>query len=205
MNNQLPTNKQQRQILAISILGAFLVSWGSISYLLTHPNFITYIEPPEKVTITTNKKMLSTINENEIDLLTLMQRIQVNPNDVNAFLELSKYFIELSDWNQAKNFALRAIEINPNSLDPLYLLGIIQHNQGDHINAAKSFKKVLEKDTDPSAQYSLALLYLYYLGEKHKALQYLHAVLNNPKSPPEMLTAVDNIFNEIKEELPSTT
>lgn len=200
MNSRLPTGKQQRQILIVTILGAFLVSWATISYFSTHPNLITYINPSELNTVITNNEKKTIGNTNK-DMLTLMQKIQINSNDINAFIELSKYFIQLSESEQAKIFALQALEITPDNPDLIYLLGIIQHNQGEHVNAANSFKKILEKDADPSAQYSLALLYLYYLNEKSTALQYLYAVLNNPKSTPAMITAVNNICKEMKEEV----
>ena len=138
------------------------------------------------------------INTSQTDLLILTQKLQANPNDAKILLELSKYFIELCEWKQAEYFLLHALIVEPSNPDILYLLGITQYNQGEYIDAVNSFKKVLIIEPDPSAQYSLGLLYLYYLDEKNQGLQYLQHVIDNPKSTPEMKQATQQLLTKHK-------
>lgn len=175
--------KKQQYILLIIIVGALSIICGTTSYFIEHPTLTMHIEQQEASAIQQDKNIT---NASQTDLLTLTQKLQANPNDARILLELSKYFIELCEWKQAEYFLLHALIVEPNNPDILYLLGITQYNQEEYIDAVNSFKKVLIIEPDPSAQYSLGLLYLYYLDKKNQGLQYLQQVIDNPKSTPEM-------------------
>lgn len=196
-NDQRLISKQQRQILIISIVGVLFIIWGAASYFSEHPSLVTTITPQEMFG-EPKADIPSGMDKNTHSLMALMQKLQNNPNDLQTLLGLSKYFIQMADWKQAENFTLRAIAINPNDPELLYLLGIAQYNQGKHTDAAESLEMVLEKEADPSAQYSLGLLYLHYLNKKQKGIQYLKTVLKNPKLTPEIKEAVEKELDEIK-------
>lgn len=193
MSKQILARKQQHVLLVI-LSGAFFIIWSTISYFIEHPTLTIHIEQQKDSTTQQDNNIAST---DKTDLIILTQKLQTNPNDIRILLELSKYFIELSNWNQAEYFLLHAITVEPDNLDVLYLLGIAQHNQGNHSNAAKSFKKILMIEPDPSTQYSLGLLYLYYLNIKNEGLYYLQQVIDNPKSTPEMKQATQTLINNI--------
>lgn len=193
MSKQILARKQQHVLLVI-LSGAFFIIWSTISYFIEHPTLTIHIEQQKDSTTQQDNNIAST---DKTDLIILTQKLQTNPNDIRILLELSKYFIELSNWNQAEYFLLHAITVEPDNLDVLYLLGIAQHNQGNHSNAAKSFKKILMIEPDPSTQYSLGLLYLHYLNIKNEGLYYLQQVIDNPKSTPEMKQATQTLINNI--------
>lgn len=193
MNKQTISKKQQ-YILLIIIVGALSIIWGTTSYFIENPMLTMHIEQQEASATKQDKN----INTSQTDLLTLTQKLQANPNDAKILLELSKYFIELCEWKQAEYFLLHALIVEPSNPDILYLLGITQYNQGEYIDAVNSFKKVLIIEPDPSAQYSLGLLYLYYLDEKNQGLQYLQHVIDNPKSTPEMKQATQQLLTKHK-------
>lgn len=193
MSKQILARKQQHVLLVI-LSGAFFIIWSTISYFIEHPTLTIHIEQQKDSTTQQDNNIAST---DKTDLIILTQKLQTNPNDIRILLELSKYFIELSNWNQAEYFLLHAITVEPDNLDVLYLLGIAQHNQGNHSNAAKSFKKILMIEPDPSTQYSLGLLYLYYLNIKNEGLYYLQQVIDNPKSMPDMKQATQTLINNI--------
>ncbi len=193
MNKQTISKKQQ-YILLIIIVGALSIIWGTTSYFIENPTLTMHIEQQEASATKQDKN----INTSQTDLLTLTQKLQANPNDAKILLELSKYFIELCEWKQAEYFLLHALIVEPSNPDILYLLGITQYNQGEYIDAVNSFKKVLIIEPDPSAQYSLGLLYLYYLDEKNQGLQYLQHVIDNPKSTPEMKQATQQLLTKHK-------
>lgn len=184
-------SKKQQYILLIIIVGALSIIWGTTSYFIEHPTLTIHIEQQE-ASATKQDKNIS--NTSQKDLLTLTQKLQANPNNTRILLELSKYFIELCEWKQAEYFLLHALIVEPNNPDILYLLGITQYNQKEYIDAVNSFKKVLIIEPDPSAQYNLGLLYLYYLDEKNQGLQYLQNVIDNPKSTPEMKQATQQLL-----------
>ncbi len=195
INKQQPTNKQQRQILVISIIGILLIIWSTATYFSEHSNIVSIIESGNTtLQETTNEQSNVTINDTE-PLISLMQELQINPKNSQLLLKISQYFMQNADWQQAENYALKTIKITQNDINAFYILGISQYNQEKYIEAAQSFQTVLKKENDPAVQYNLGLLYLYYLHDIKKGKKYLNDVLKNPKTTPQLKEAAKKELN----------
>lgn len=131
-------------------------------------------------------------------IMTLMQKIQKNPTDIEALVGLTEHFMHTQDWQRAETFALRAVVAAPNETQPLYMLGIIQHNQNRHAEAAASLEKVVAAKDDASVRYSLGILYAYYLDQPDKGIEQLQKALTIPSIPADLKKAVEEEVVKIK-------
>lgn len=161
--------------------GLILMAGASLSYFTTHPSLTMHL--PTK-SMPTTASAPATQNEQADGISLLMQKLQTNPQDVEALLSLTEHYMHIPDWAKAEAFVLRAVMAQPESTKPMYLLGIIQHSQGRHQEAATSLQKVLQKDDDPSIRYSLAMLYAHYLQQVDTAKEQFQALISNEKTPP---------------------
>jgi len=103
------------------------------------------------------------------DLGELMRRLQANPQDTEALLEIGDTFLMAQDWTRAQVFLARAVASSPEDARPLYMLGICLYQQGKMPEAAAAFEKLLTLKEDAAAQYNLAIIYKYHLDEQGKA------------------------------------
>lgn len=118
---------------------------------------------------------------------SLMKQVAQNPSDQDALLKLVETLMSQGQWETAENFAQKAISLsekgqpNPRAL---YLLAIIHHNMGRHEQAAELLEKFLEKDENPSARYSLGILYTHYLNRQAEGMeQFRKGIANDMASP----------------------
>lgn len=73
---------------------------------------------------------------------------------------------------------------------PLYLLGVIQHNQGRHKEAAEALERVVKIKDEASVRYSLGVLYIYFLEDTKRGAEHLRAGLNDPTASEELKAAI---------------
>jgi len=112
----------------------------------------------------------------------LMRQVAENPRDSKAMIHLVEHLVTVQNWEAAETFAQRAITLDVNNPRPLYLLGVVQHNQGRHKEAAATLEKVLTLKDDAAVRYSLGVLYLYYLDEPERGIAQLSAGLHSPEA-----------------------
>lgn len=134
-------------------------------------------------------------------VVAFMRRIQQNPADQHALLSLAEHFMHTGDWPRAENFALRAVAAAPNASRPLYLLGIIQHSQNRHAEAADSLRKALAAGEDASIRYSLGLLTAYYLDKVEEGLADLRKAAANPAASATLRAAAAREAEKLEEHL----
>lgn len=120
------------------------------------------------------------------DIAKLMEHLRENPNDVTALLHLSEHLVNDQNWPAAETFISRAVVADPSNSQPMYLLGVVQHNLGKHKEAAESLERVLSLKDEASVRYSLGVLYLYYLNDTANGVKHLSAGLNDPKAPESL-------------------
>lgn len=120
------------------------------------------------------------------DIAKLMEHLRENPNDVTALLHLSEHLVNDQNWAAAETFIQRAVVADPSNSQPMYLLGVVQHNLGKHKEAAESLERVLSLKDEASVRYSLGVLYLYYLNDSANGVKHLSAGLNDPKAPESL-------------------
>lgn len=138
---------------------------------------------------------------------SLMRTVSKNPRDLQATLKLVETLMAMGQWDVAENFAQKALALgadNPRETRPLYLLALIHHNRKEHAHAAELLEKVLKKDENPSARYSLGILYIHYLDNPEKGAKELRAGIASGKASPALKSAMEDELAKIAAQLPAT-
>lgn len=191
--------KNRRRLLLTVSVGLLLMLFSALSYFTTNPELVIHTGSPNGSSSTATRdsgmpagagSMSGMDSAAQEGIMKLMQRLQQNPSDMEALGGLTEHFMHTQDWQRAETFAMRAVLAAPNETKPLYMLGVIQHNQKRHAEAAVNLEKVAEKDKDPSVRYSLGILYAYYLNDPDKGIEQLEKALKSPDITPELKTSV---------------
>lgn len=138
---------------------------------------------------------------------SLMRTVAKNPQNLQATLKLVETLMAMGQWDVAENFARKALALgadNPLETRPLYLLALIHHNRKEHAQAAELLEKVLEKDENPSARYSLGILYIHYLDNPEKGARELRAGIASGKASPALKAAMEDELAKIAVKHPAT-
>lgn len=120
----------------------------------------------------------------------LMRQVAENPQDLGALIHLIEHLVTAQNWDAAETFAQRAVTMDVGNSKPLYLLGIIQHSQGRHKEAAEALEKVLKIKDEASVRYSLGVLYIYFLEDPKRGAEHLRAGLNDATASAELKAAI---------------
>jgi tetratricopeptide (TPR) repeat protein len=103
------------------------------------------------------------------------------------FLLLGKIYLDDKDFPKSEEFFKEAMSIDPESRELSFLIGLLQREKGDNINAIMLFEKALHfpvklsyhardiKLSDSDILYNIALSFLY-LGENEKAIDSLESI-----------------------------
>ncbi len=102
-------------------------------------------------------------------IMSLMQAMKNNPNDVNTLLQLASLFAEQGNVDGAKDMAQRALVAAPSDHRPPYLMGVLLSREGAWADAAAQLERSIALKDDAATRYSLAVLYRYHLGQEDKA------------------------------------
>ncbi|HSO29062.1 MAG TPA: tetratricopeptide repeat protein [Candidatus Sulfomarinibacteraceae bacterium] len=91
----------------------------------------------------------------------LMGRIQTNPDDTAALLELGDAFFQAGDYGAAVTWLDKLVVLEPNNVRGRLALGAAQFNLGDVASAETNWVAVLDVDADNvEAHYDLGFLFL---------------------------------------------
>lgn len=195
--------KSRRSILLLLAAGLVLMLASTLSYFASNPSLIAHTgggapaaeSAPAAQQTPTSAGMDEATQQG---IMALMQKLQQNPTDLEALTGLAEHFMHTQDWQKAETFALRAVVAAPNETRPLYMLGIIQHNQNRHAEAAASLEKVVAAKEDASVRYSLGILYAYYLDQPDKGIEHLEKALGDPAAPADLKKALAEEIAKIK-------
>ena len=78
----------------------------------------------------------------------LKRRIEENPQDVDALVELSTLYIQVSMYDQARGYLEQAVEIAPDDVHVLKHLGIVLGQIGDLPAARARFERVVQLEPE---------------------------------------------------------
>lgn len=136
----------------------------------------------------------------------LMEQAAANPRDQELLLRLVEQLMAIGQWQSAENFAQRALALDPENSPngrAMYLLAVIHHNQGRHKEAAELLEKLLAKDENPSARYSLGVLYLHFLHEPQAGIAQLEKGLQVHSLSPSLAAAMQEELTKAKAAFPA--
>ena len=77
-------------------------------------------------------------------LASLMQKVAAEPTNKDALMHLAEHLMATQEWDAAATFAQRAVALDVNDPQPLYMLGVILHNQGKPQEAAATLVRRLQ-------------------------------------------------------------
>jgi tetratricopeptide (TPR) repeat protein len=76
----------------------------------------------------------------------LKGRVEKNPNDTEALLELANANFEIQRWEQAQELYLRFLKLKPNQAGPMTDLGVTYRNLGHYDQALEMFRQAAKVD-----------------------------------------------------------
>ena len=196
------TLRKNRRLILLSLLaGLGLIFIATLSYFTANPGLVMHAasNAPASEPANAPQGMGGMDEATQQGVMALMQKLQQNPTDVDALVGLAEHFMHTQDWQKAETFALRAVVSAPNETRPLYMLGIIQHSQNRHAEAAASLEKVIAAKEDPSVRYSLGILYSYYLQAPDKGIAQFEKALADPSLAPDLKKAIEEELKKAKE------
>ena len=123
--------------------------------------------------------------------IAAMQKLQADPNDVDALLELADLFMRQNSPESAQGFINRALVAAPGDARPSYYQGVLDARKGKYPEAAEAMTRSLRLQDNPTVRYSLAVVYRYHLNDDAKAKEQLEAARANPDLPPDLRALVE--------------
>ena len=184
-NTFYPASGGQRGVLILLGLGLAIILVAALLQRINNPSLVTQIDPQRA-----QQGGMGGEGGMNPELGKLMQQVSENPNDFKALVHLAEHLVNDQQWDAAESFARRASTVNPNDSQPLYLMGVILHNKGQHQEAAASLEKVVKLKDEASVRYSLGVLYIYFLKNSAKGIEHLTAALNDPQTSEAMKTSL---------------
>ena len=139
-------------LLALSLAAMLVIS---LTERFKHPQITVHVQPAPQAPAGMGGDAIG----------ALMQEVAKNPQTVDALVHLVEALMTAQNWEAAETFAQRASTLDVNNPQPLYLLGVIKHNQGKHKEAAELLEKVVALHDNASVRYSLGVLYIHFLND----------------------------------------
>ena len=123
--------------------------------------------------------------------IAAMQKLQADPNDVDALLDLADLFMQQGSPESAQGFINRALVAAPGDARPSYYQGVLDARRGKYPEAAEAMTRSLRLQDNPAVRYSLAVVYRYHLNDDAKAKEQLEAARANPDLTPDLRTLIE--------------
>lgn len=121
----------------------------------------------------------------------LMNEAGQHPDDQAVLLKVAEGLLGQGKARAAGEFAQRALAINGENARALHLMGVINHQQGNHQKAAEFLEKSVAQEENPGARYSLGVLYTHFLGDKQKGSENFRKGLANPAISQDLREAIN--------------
>ena len=125
------------------------------------------------------------------DITKLMQRVEADPQDVEALRALGNAFMHMKGWDRAIMFWDRALAIEPHDAMALNQKGVSLFQKQDYTAAAVTFEKLLKlKEDNVYALFNLGILYRHFLGDTRLGEEYLQKIIELKPENKDVLRAV---------------
>ncbi len=129
-----------------------------------------------------------------------MEELKENPDNFDLLVHTADLLLQTEQWDAAESFLRRALTLDASKAQPHYLLGIALHSNEKHAEAAASLERVVSINNDPSARYSLGVLYAYYLEDKARALDHFAKALEMKDLGSDLRTAIEMESEKVRQE-----
>ena len=185
MNEYAPAHGMQRILLLLLAFAFAGMTATSLWQRIMRPELVVPSNIPQR---SSQQGEAHTGDMHEI--AELMKKIQRDPGDVATMIHLAEHFVEDKNWTAAESFSRKAVVAAPGNPQPLYLLGVILHNQGNHAEAAACLERVVILRDEPFVRYSLGVLYIHYLQNPTLGSQHLRAALAQSGVPDGLTKSI---------------
>jgi len=125
--------------------------------------------------------------------------LNVNPNHVNAHINLGVIFSAFREFQKAINSYQNAIQINPNHVDALNNLGNSLKELGEYKKAISSYQKAIEIQPDYANAHNNLGLAFQKLGELQKARNCYEKAIQIHLNYANAHNNLGIVFNELRE------
>lgn len=194
------TESRQRLLIAMLAIAALAILLTSLYERFANPSLLVqhFSQQSAPAPVDTAQGMT--------DIGRLMEAVAKKPDDRQALMQLVEGLMAHGQWPAAENFAQRLLELDaPDQENPraLFLMSIIQHNQGRHAQAAELIEKGLNRKNDPAARFNLAILYLHFLNKPAEGMAQLQQALAQPNLQPGLAQAIEDELHNAKTKYPN--
>ncbi|MFW6324495.1 MAG: tetratricopeptide repeat protein, partial [Desulfovibrionales bacterium] len=177
--------KSPRGVLFFCAVCLLLIFGASFWYRLSHPGLTV-----ERVSPDSQTGMMSGLGE-------YMERLQEDPDDVQALMYVGRAFLQMGAWDRAAEFFSRLARVEPENASAHYFLGMSRFQLQEYEKAATRFEQVLALDhEDELSHFNLGILYKHFLDQPLKAEEHFKKVL-------ELEPENEEIVAQAREELES--
>jgi len=129
----------------------------------------------------------------------LMSRVQANPKDEEALLELAELFSRTENWEKSLHFWTKALELNPDNLGGHYHRAYSLVELQRYEEAIADYEFILKVKPDAyQAHYYLGVIYKHGLKKPDAArMHFQQALAANPKDN-ELITEIKKELSDMK-------
>ncbi len=186
---------EHQNSLALLFMGCILLAMllASLWWRFTEPSLTVRRFGGQK-----QEEAVKTTGSDMAAIGQLMEMAAKNPHDVPLLLRLTESLMAVGQWESAENFAQRALNESPGgNPTAMYLLAVVHHNQGKHAEAAELLEKLLARQENPSARYSLAILYIHFLNKPEAGREQLQKGINDDNAPQPLIDAMQEELGKL--------
>lgn len=125
----------------------------------------------------------------EEEALTMLERLaHLDPLNPTVFSSLSLTYVNLERWDEARDAAVRSLELEPVNPMAQTMLAVASRESGDGVGFVSNYIKAIEIDPKDHELPGRVAAYLYNLGLPEEAETYRARVMAiAPSSPPAYL------------------
>lgn len=187
-NNAFPHPARRRVVFfLLACLGAMV--FAAVVYRVENPSIVQHEERREM------PGGMGQMGGDMSGISSMMQKLQANPDDVEAMRGLGMAFMEMQAWDKSMSFWDMVLEKHPNDVMALNQKGFCLFELQKYAEAAEFFERMLTVETgNYHAHYNLGVIYKHYLTQPDKAAAHFQAVVDAAPDDPEL---VENARREL--------